>query len=178
MKTAVIHECKPADKDDDRPADQQKWCLYTSDGSRLLGRHPSKEKAENQERAIQVNKHSSLRARTIRLAHEKPELREHLLPILKEATVEEDSRLVREALSILPKRSSYSTFKVVEGQGQYWFDLTYPYTDWTYKKGVSSHNDNAYRTYFEALLKKIKPKLAVYGAIPVARDLSVVIVKE
>lgn len=82
MKTAVIHECKPADKDD-RPADEQKWCLYTSDGSRLLGRHPSKEKAENQERAIQVNKHASLRSRTIRLAHAKPELRGHLLPLLK-----------------------------------------------------------------------------------------------
>jgi hypothetical protein len=82
-KTAVIHECKPSDKTDDRPASEQKWCLYTSDGSRLLGRHPSKDKAENQERAIQVNKHASLRARTIRLAHEKPELREHLLPLLK-----------------------------------------------------------------------------------------------
>lgn len=85
MKTAVIHPCKPGDKDD-RPADQQKVCLYTSDGSKLLGRHPSKEKAEAQERAIQVNKHASLRSKTIRLAFAKPELRKHLLPILRKAS--------------------------------------------------------------------------------------------
>jgi len=81
MKKAVIHECRPSDQDD-RPADEQKWCLYTSDGDRLLGRHPSKDKAENQERAIQVNKHSSLRRSLIRLAHEKPEIRSEILPLL------------------------------------------------------------------------------------------------
>jgi hypothetical protein len=31
--------------------------LYTSDGSRLLGRHPTREKAEKQEKAVQYFKH-------------------------------------------------------------------------------------------------------------------------
>jgi hypothetical protein len=58
LKEAVIRRCKPSDKDD-RPADEQKYCLYTHDGKRLLGRHPSKEKALSQERVIQKHKHSS-----------------------------------------------------------------------------------------------------------------------
>lgn len=58
-RIAVIRKCKPEDKDD-RPDSKQVWCLYTHDGSKLLGRHPSKESAEAQERAIQVSKHSSL----------------------------------------------------------------------------------------------------------------------
>lgn len=58
IKEAVIKQCPKKDKDD-RPSSQQKWCLFTSDGSRLLGRHPSKEKALSQERAIQKAKHSS-----------------------------------------------------------------------------------------------------------------------
>lgn len=32
-----------------------KWCLYTRDGSRLLGKHDSKEKAMAQERAIKAH---------------------------------------------------------------------------------------------------------------------------
>jgi len=211
---------------------------------------------------------ASLRSATIRLAHEKPELREHLLPLLAKAAAEaeeaildrqsartvdklvkillgpewtasiwksrrgvtrassagglgvegyygktwseairqaakaigltpqqaqerrekalgrvaagpeEDKRIVREALSILPKRSSYSSFKVEDGQAQYWFDLTFPYTDWAYKKKVSHLDQRVHEAYFSALLKKVKPKLAVYGAVPVVRDLSVVIVVE
>jgi hypothetical protein len=31
------------------------WCLYTKDGSRLLGKHPTKEKALAQERAIKAH---------------------------------------------------------------------------------------------------------------------------
>jgi hypothetical protein len=33
-----------------------KWILYTSDGKRVLGKHPSKEAAEAQERAIEASK--------------------------------------------------------------------------------------------------------------------------
>jgi len=56
---AIIRRCPKKDKDN-RPSDKQKYCLYTSDGSKLLGRHPSKEKALRQERAIQKHKHSSI----------------------------------------------------------------------------------------------------------------------
>jgi hypothetical protein len=58
LTTAVIKKCKQSDQDD-RPASEQRWCLYSSDGKKLLGRHPSKEKALKQERAIQVRKHGS-----------------------------------------------------------------------------------------------------------------------
>lgn len=54
----TIRRCKSRDFDPSRPKDEQVWCLYTKDGSRLLGRHPTKESAERQERAIQVSKHS------------------------------------------------------------------------------------------------------------------------
>ena len=54
----IKHCCK---KDlDSRPAAKQKWCLYSSDGSKLLGRHPSHESALAQERAIQVHKHGAV----------------------------------------------------------------------------------------------------------------------
>lgn len=33
-----------------------KWKLYTSDGKRVLGTHPSREKALAQERAIEISK--------------------------------------------------------------------------------------------------------------------------
>ena len=55
---SIVRKCLNKDKDD-RPDSKQKYCLYTSDGKKLLGRHPSKEKALKQEKAIQVNKHSS-----------------------------------------------------------------------------------------------------------------------
>lgn len=58
LKTAVIRKCREQDLDD-RPADEQRWCLYTRDGQKLLGRHPSKDKALKQERAIQVRKHGA-----------------------------------------------------------------------------------------------------------------------
>lgn len=54
---AVIKRCPKKDVIDDRPKSQQQWCLYTRDESRLLGRHPSKDKALKQEQVIQIHKH-------------------------------------------------------------------------------------------------------------------------
>ena len=58
-RLAVIRKCLKEDKDD-RPADEQEWCLYTKDGDQLLGRHPSKEDALKQEAVIEMHK-SALR---------------------------------------------------------------------------------------------------------------------
>lgn len=55
-KIAIIKRCPKKDKDE-RPDSEQQWCLYTKDKSRLLGRHPTKEKALGQERVIQIHKH-------------------------------------------------------------------------------------------------------------------------
>jgi hypothetical protein len=60
LRTAVIKKCREQDIDPDRSRSEQKICLYTKDGTKLLGRHPSKESAEKQERAIQTRKHSRL----------------------------------------------------------------------------------------------------------------------
>ena len=57
IKEAVIRQCPKKDKDD-RPDSDQRWCLYDHNGDKLLGRHPSKEKATKQERTIQISKHS------------------------------------------------------------------------------------------------------------------------
>lgn len=43
----MIRKCKEKDKESGKP-----WCLYTKDGAKLLGRHPTKESAEKQEQAI------------------------------------------------------------------------------------------------------------------------------
>jgi hypothetical protein len=48
-KIAVIRKCKKGDAEEGKP-----WCLYTHDGSKLLGRHPSRESAEKQEAAIKA----------------------------------------------------------------------------------------------------------------------------
>lgn len=56
-KTAVIKRCPKKNLTDDRPKSEQQWCLYDSKGERLLGRHPTKEKALDQERVIQIHKH-------------------------------------------------------------------------------------------------------------------------
>jgi len=53
-RIAVIKQCQEKDIDPDRPRSEQKYCLYTHDGSRLLGRHPTKESAINQEQAIKA----------------------------------------------------------------------------------------------------------------------------
>lgn len=53
---AVIKRC-PKKNQDERPKSEQQWCLFDSKGEKLLGRHPSKEKALAQERVIQIHKH-------------------------------------------------------------------------------------------------------------------------
>lgn len=60
LKTAVIKKCRKKDHDPKRPASAQKWCLYTKNGKRLLGRHSSKASAQKQEQAIQISKHSEV----------------------------------------------------------------------------------------------------------------------
>lgn len=60
LKTAVIKKCREQDIDPDRPRSEQKYCLYSRDGSKLLGRHPTQDSAKNQEKAIQTRKHSRL----------------------------------------------------------------------------------------------------------------------
>jgi hypothetical protein len=48
--TAIVQKCRKGD------GKNGPWCLYTKDGSRLLGSHPSKEAAIKQEQAIQIHK--------------------------------------------------------------------------------------------------------------------------
>lgn len=60
-KRAVIKKCPEKDIDPDRPRSEQKICLYTHDGSRLLGRHPDRESAMRQERLIQMKKHGKFK---------------------------------------------------------------------------------------------------------------------
>jgi len=55
-KEAVIKKLLEKDKDPNKSDSEQEWGLYTRDGSKLLGRHPSKEEAEKQEAAIEINK--------------------------------------------------------------------------------------------------------------------------
>jgi predicted nucleotidyltransferase len=57
IKQAVIKRCPKKNLTDDRPISEQQWCLFDSKGERLLGRHPTKEKALAQERVIQIHKH-------------------------------------------------------------------------------------------------------------------------
>lgn len=49
QREAVIRKCKEGDSEKGKP-----WCLYTHDGSKLLGRHPTKESARQQEEAIKA----------------------------------------------------------------------------------------------------------------------------
>jgi len=56
-KEAIIKRCPKKNLTDDRPVSEQQWCLFDSKGERLLGRHPSKEKAKAHERAVQYFKH-------------------------------------------------------------------------------------------------------------------------
>ena len=63
LRTAIIKDCRKKDLDPDRPASEQKVCLYThSKPHRLLGRHPDEEAAKKQERAIQWRKHGKTEA--------------------------------------------------------------------------------------------------------------------
>jgi len=52
-KEAVLKRCPKKDK---KPG--KNWCLYDSKGKRLLGRHPTKEDAMKQERAVHARKGS------------------------------------------------------------------------------------------------------------------------
>lgn len=52
----MIAACRAKDLDPDRPKSDQKWCVYSSDKKRLLGRHPTKEKAMKQVAAIEISK--------------------------------------------------------------------------------------------------------------------------
>ena len=61
-RCAVIKECRESDIDPDRPKSEQKICLYTHDGKKLLGRHPNKESAEKQEAAIKAQSYLRLAA--------------------------------------------------------------------------------------------------------------------
>jgi hypothetical protein len=51
-RTAIIDKCAPGDRDKDRPAKDQIWCLFTRDGKKVKGRHPTEEAAQAQEAAI------------------------------------------------------------------------------------------------------------------------------
>jgi hypothetical protein len=56
FRECTIRRCAPADKDPDRPVSEQEWCLYTKHKpERVLGRHPSKEDAMEQEKAIHAH---------------------------------------------------------------------------------------------------------------------------
>ncbi|KKN66705.1 hypothetical protein LCGC14_0468910 [marine sediment metagenome] len=48
----TIRDCEQRDRDPDRPAIEQRVCLFSKDGTELLGRHPDAESAKAQEAAI------------------------------------------------------------------------------------------------------------------------------
>lgn len=52
----IIKKCRVIDRTSRRPVKDQRWCLWDSKGKRILGRHPSREKALKQERLIQLRK--------------------------------------------------------------------------------------------------------------------------
>ena len=53
----VIKKCRTRDLKSDRPRSDQRWCLWTQNVSRILGRHPTRERAQKQERLVQMRKH-------------------------------------------------------------------------------------------------------------------------
>jgi hypothetical protein len=57
FRLGIIAKCKPRHRNPKRSKRSQKWCLFTKDGKRVLGRHPSRAKALSQERVIQMRKH-------------------------------------------------------------------------------------------------------------------------
>ena len=56
----MIRRCRKKDIDTSRPKSEQCWCLYSKATGKLLGRHPTKESAEKQERVIQMKKHGNV----------------------------------------------------------------------------------------------------------------------
>jgi hypothetical protein len=75
MRIAVVRQCNEKDIDPDRPKSEQKICLYTKDGKRLLGRHPDKQSAYKQEAAIKA------RGGSFRLAEEGQGIPETAVPL-------------------------------------------------------------------------------------------------
>lgn len=54
----VIGRCRKMDYDPKRPRSAQKMCLFTRKApKRLLGRHPDRQSAIRQERAIEIRRH-------------------------------------------------------------------------------------------------------------------------
>lgn len=49
--TKIVRKCDPEDMEPGKP-----WCLYSADGSKLLGRHATAQECYAQERAIETNK--------------------------------------------------------------------------------------------------------------------------
>ena len=56
MDLKKISKCKIEDIDSDKPESEQIWCVYSEDGSKLLGRHATREEAVQQLRAVEANK--------------------------------------------------------------------------------------------------------------------------
>lgn len=52
----VIIKCPKSQYTLTKPKSQQRWCLMTRDGEDLIGRHPTRAKAQRQERAIYAAK--------------------------------------------------------------------------------------------------------------------------
>ena len=53
----IIVPCRKKDITSAKPKSKQRWCLWTKSKSRILGRHPNREKALKQERLIEMKKH-------------------------------------------------------------------------------------------------------------------------
>jgi len=52
----IIRRCRKADRDPNRPASEQTWCLLTKGRPhRILGRHKTKQQAYKQEYAIKMS---------------------------------------------------------------------------------------------------------------------------
>ena len=59
-KHSRIKKCREEDRKDGRkhPIEDQKWCLWDSDGEKILYAGPSRKAVEKQERAVQYYKHN------------------------------------------------------------------------------------------------------------------------
>lgn len=53
-ETKTIRRCRSEDLDPDRPAEEQVWCVLDSEGENILGRHATREEAEEQLAAIEA----------------------------------------------------------------------------------------------------------------------------
>ena len=54
FRESTIRRCRPGDRDSKKPDSDQVWCLYAKSTDKVLGRHPSKEAAREQEKAIKA----------------------------------------------------------------------------------------------------------------------------